>query len=120
MKYFLLLSISLLAFHFHVFSQRSAVFVVNSTADDAKSHPWDNPNTISIDESTDGVCGDESQRCTLRAALEEASAVGIGAIVSFSVNGTIQKDLAQSAFGVPEHSKINGADQKGNHPGQWQ
>jgi hypothetical protein len=94
--------------------------VVNSTADDEDAHPWDDPLTTDIDESIDGVCKDNSNRCTLRAALEEAANRGEAANVTFSVSGTID---AQSAFAPPSDSYIAGEDQKitirGKGPGEY-
>ena len=63
-------------------------FSVNSLADDNQSHAWDNPNTP-VDESIDGICGDELGRCTIRAALEEAQNMNLPVNLTFSVSGTI-------------------------------
>src|ERR1700741_5305960 len=103
---------------FPVFAQMTAV--VNSTADDIDSHPWDDPETTEIDESIDGICQDNEGRCTLRAALEEAALREEAASVTFSVSGTID---AQDAFAPPSDSYIAGEDQKitirGKGPGEY-
>jgi hypothetical protein len=82
--------------------------VVNSLADDADSHPWDDPDTPDVDESMDGICKDEGGRCTLRAALEEASNRDEPAMVTFSVAGKITLNTVSSAFSPPDGSTING------------
>ena len=63
-------------------------FSVNSLADDEHSYPWDDPNTP-VDESVDGICGDEFGRCTIRAAIDEASYMNQSVNLTFSVSGTI-------------------------------
>ena len=63
--------------------------VVNSTADDGDSYPYDDPNTEEFDEATDGICRNAAGRCTLRAALDEASGMGQYANVTFSVSGIL-------------------------------
>lgn len=81
--------------------------VVNSLADDEFAHPWDNPDTP-VDESIDGICGDENGRCTLRAALEEASLLGTSARVTFSPVGVIFVDSTQGPFFPPSGSLVQG------------
>ena len=63
-------------------------YLINSLADDLYSHPWDDSTTIE-DEREDGICKDELGRCTLRAAVEEASNRNATAKFIFSVSGTI-------------------------------
>jgi hypothetical protein len=81
--------------------------VVNSLADDIHSYPYDNPDT-EVDESTDGICGDEFGRCTLRAAIEEGNYMNQPVNVTFSVSGTINtiSDIAPY-----DGSTINGNNQ---------
>jgi len=86
--------------------------VVNSLADDDKAYNWDDPTTDMVDESMDGVCKDELGRCTLRAALLEADALGIAANVTFSVTGTISVDPNLGSFGIPPESVIDGGGRK--------
>jgi len=85
--------------------------VVNSLADDEFAHPKDFLLTPA-DESTDGVCEDSLHRCTLRAALEEASYLGVPARVTFSVNGIIAVDDNNGSFGPTDDSWIQSIDQK--------
>jgi hypothetical protein len=82
-------------------------FTVNSLADDNQSHPWDNPNT-STDESIDGICGDENGRCTIRAAIEEASNINQPVNLTFGVSGTI--NLIDALYPY-DGSSINGNNQ---------
>ncbi|RLC69428.1 MAG: hypothetical protein DRI81_20475 [Chloroflexi bacterium] len=65
-------------------------FVVNSNADDAQSH----------DATTgDGTCLDDSSRCTLRAAIEEANAYGDpDTTITFNSAMTITLDTAEGAL----------------------
>src|SRR5262245_34670669 len=53
-------------------AQGAVHFYVNSTADDEFAYAWDDTLTPDVDESRDGICGDEKGRCTLRAAIMEA------------------------------------------------
>jgi hypothetical protein len=82
-------------------------FVVNSLADDQYSYPYDNPNTPQ-DESTDGVCGDEQGRCTIRAAIDEANNMNQSVHITFSTSGAI--DLL-SPLNPYDGSSINGNNQ---------
>ena len=82
--------------------------IVNSLADDEFAHPWDNPATTEIDESIDGICGDEQGRCTLRAALEEASFIGQAAYVGVTELGVIFLDSTQGPFYPPDNSIVQG------------
>jgi len=92
-----------------LYAQMTAV--VNSTADDMLTYPWDDPDTPDIDESVDGICEDLAHRCTLRAALFEASFIGIPVHVTFSVNGIIHIDTTLGAFMPPPYSIIQCVDQ---------
>jgi hypothetical protein len=92
-----------------VYAQMTSV--VNSTADDVDSFPWDDPDTPDIDESIDGICKDNQGRCTLRAALEEAAARDEAANITFSVSGIIAvrtNGQLTDTFGPPSGSKIVG------------
>ncbi len=92
---------------------QAMISVVNSLADDEKAHLYDNPATIDIDESMDGICGDELGRCTLRAALEEAFIIGQKAYVSFgTLTGTLVMDDTQGSFMPPDQSIIQGIQQR--------
>ena len=93
-------------------AQAQMASVVNSLADDDKAYNWDDPTTDMVDESMDGVCKDELGRCTLRAALLEADALGIAANVTFSVTGTISVDPNLGSFGIPPESVIDGGGRK--------
>jgi hypothetical protein len=86
------------------------VSVVNSTADDENSYPWDDPDTEDVDESVDGICRDAAGRCTLRAALDEAAAIGTSANVTFSAQawGVITLRSGLDGFGAPKGSTIKG------------
>lgn len=90
------------------------VSVVNSLADDEFAHPHDKGATHNIDESTDGICGDSLGRCTLRAALEEASYIGQPAHVTFSgsLSGNLVVDDMMGPLYPPDVSFIQGARQK--------
>lgn len=83
---------------------------VNSYADDEFAHPWDDPDTME-DEAMDGVCEDYNHRCTLRAALEEASYLNTSARVVFSGNGIITMDPLQGPFYPPDDSWVQGYQQ---------
>lgn len=87
------------------------VSVVNSSADDEMSHPWDDPDTPDNDESVDGVCEDEAHRCTFRAALEEAYNVGKSALVTFAGNTVIVISELNGPFDIPDGSRILGEGQ---------
>lgn len=86
--------------------------VINSLADDADAHPWDDPDT-EADESIDGTCKDQGNRCTLRAALEEAWGREESANITFSPSliGALFLDNTQSGFGIPPGSTIKGYEQ---------
>ena len=87
--------------------------VVNSLADDEFAHPYDFIVTENIDESIDGICEDSLHRCTLRAALEEASILGLAAHVTFGgLSGTLSIDDAQGTLGPPDFSVIQGVQQR--------
>ena len=73
---------------FSNFSFGQLNMTVNSLADDEYSYAWDNPDTPE-DESMDGICKDEMGRCTLTAAISEASNMGSPVNISFNVEGTI-------------------------------
>jgi CSLREA domain-containing protein len=62
---------------------RAAGFVVNSNADDSLAHD----NMLG-----DGVCMDQSMRCTLRAAIEEANALAGADTITFSTAMNIVLD----------------------------
>ncbi len=85
--------------------------VVNSLADDEFAHVYDFQVTSDIDESMDGICEDSLHRCTLRAALEEASLLELPARVTFSVIGNLVMDPLQGAFYPPDDSQILGTEQ---------
>lgn len=82
-------------------------FVVNSLADDQYAYAYDNPNT-GVDESRDGVCGDELGRCTIRAAIEEAFNMAQSINLTFSVSGTIN---LINPLELPDESTMNGNNQ---------
>lgn len=84
--------------------------VVDSPVDDEFAYAWDDTLTENIDESIDGICMDEKRRCTLRAALEEASAIGVAANVSFSLTGSSIITIANPLrpFAPPDGSIISG------------
>ena len=88
------------------------VSVVNSVADDEFAHAYDFVLTPE-DESTDGFCEDSLHRCTLRAALEEASYLDVPAYVTFNVPspGLIMIDPLQSGFAPPDGSRLYGDQQ---------
>jgi CSLREA domain-containing protein len=67
----------------------AASFVVNSNADDASAHD----NMLG-----DGVCMDQSMRCTLRAAIEEANALAGADTITFATAMTITIDLAEGVL----------------------
>jgi hypothetical protein len=67
-----------------IFAQDS--YTVTSLGDKGA---WDDPDTEEIDESSDGVCDDGTGKCTLRAALEEASNRDHSVIINFGISGTI-------------------------------
>lgn len=97
----------LLFFIFCVIVKAQVSFTVNSLADDNQSHPYDNPNTP-VDESKDGICQDESGRCTIRAALEESDNMNQPVNLTFSVSGTIN---LQDALYPYDGSTIDGNNQ---------
>ena len=74
-------------------AQMSMQAIVSSLADDEYAYNWDDTATVDIDESIDGICMDEKRRCTLRAALAEASSLNNGnggpCIATITVSGTI-------------------------------
>jgi hypothetical protein len=82
-------------------------FTVNSLDDDINSYPYDDPNTPT-DESVDGICNDESGRCTIRAAIEEANNMNQSVNLTFSVSGTI--NLLDALY-LPDGSSISGNNQ---------
>lgn len=92
---------------FSVIVKAQVSFSVNSLADDNQSHPYDNPNTP-VDESKDGICQDESGRCTIRAALEESDNMNQPVNLTFSVSGTIN---LQDALYPYNGSSIDGNNQ---------
>ena len=83
-------------------------FTVNSLADDEHSFAWDNPATTNVDESVDGVCNDELGRCTLRAAIDEATKMKVPVNITFNVSGTIN---LQNTISLPDGSTIDGGGQ---------
>jgi hypothetical protein len=83
---------------------------VNSLADDADAHPYDDPQTME-DESIDGICSAAQGRCTLRAALEEASYLDLPVHVTFSVTGILAIDPLQGMFTPTDNSLIQGYEQ---------
>jgi hypothetical protein len=112
MKKILLLPISLWLLVCPSDVQSQMVSVVNSAADDEFAHVYDFQATPDFDESTDGICEDSMHRCTLRAALEEASILGTSARVTFSINDVIAINSAPgSSFNVPDGSFIQGFQQ---------
>jgi len=88
--------------------------VVKSLADDEFAHVYDFQVTPLIDESMDGKCEDSLRRCTLRAALEEASILGVAAHITFdgSLSGNLTMGDALGTFGIPDYSIIQGVRQK--------
>jgi hypothetical protein len=87
--------------------------VVNSLADDEFAHPHDKTITPDFDESMDGICEDSLGRCTLRAALEEASNIGIAAHVTFGgLSGNLTVDDSNGPFAPPDFSIITGVQQR--------
>ena len=82
-------------------------FVVNSLEDDQYAYAYDDPNT-GVDESRDGICGDELGRCTIRAAIEEAQNMELPLNLTFSVSGTI--NLLDALYPT-DGSSINGNNQ---------
>ena len=96
--------------------------VVNSLADDEFAHPYDFIVTENIDESIDGICEDSLHRCTLRAALEEASNLGLAAHITFGgLSGNLLIDDEQGILSPPDLSVITGVQQRvilyGSDPG---
>jgi len=87
------------------------VSVVNNTADDEFAHAYDFVLTPE-DESTDGICEDSLHRCTLRAALEEASYLDVPARVTFSVGGVITLDDNNGSLSAPDDSWIQSFNQE--------
>jgi hypothetical protein len=87
--------------------QAQMISVVNSNADDEFAHAFDKTLTKE-DESSDGFCADSLGRCTLRAALEEAAILGLGAYVTFAGDYSIYIDANNGSFGPPENSRIHG------------
>jgi CSLREA domain-containing protein len=110
MKNFLIPFFALLLVLYQLTLQAQMQCTVNSLADDSDAHPYDDPETMD-DETMDGLCEDYLGRCTLRAALEEASYLDIGADVVFSVSGILSMDENQGAFYPPDESLIKGLDQ---------
>jgi len=88
------------------------VSVINSGADDEFAHAYDFVLTPE-DESIDGFCEDSLHRCTLRAALEEASYLKMPAYVTFNVPspGYITIDPLQSGYAPPDGSRLYGDQQ---------
>ncbi len=90
------------------------VSVVNSAENDEFAYAWDDTLTEDIDESMDGICMDEKKRCTLQAALQEASALGQAAYVTFTGAGlgviTVDFLNGQMGFGPPSGSRIKGTN----------
>jgi hypothetical protein len=90
------------------------VSVVNSAENDEFAYAWDDTATENIDESIDGICMDEKKRCTLQAALQEASALGQAAYVTFTGAGlgviTVDFLNGQNGFGPPSGSRIKGTN----------
>jgi hypothetical protein len=81
-------------------------FTVNSLADDEHAYAYDKPATEDVDESIDGICDDEFGRCTLQAAIGEASNIGTSVNIDFSVEGTI--NLRGGVY-LPDASEIDGS-----------
>jgi hypothetical protein len=81
-------------------------FTVNSLADDSLSYAYDNPETEDVDESMDGICGDAAGRCTLGAAIGEASNMSSSVNIEFSVEGTIK---LRNGIYLPDGSEIDGS-----------
>ncbi|MEO6132519.1 MAG: right-handed parallel beta-helix repeat-containing protein [Saprospiraceae bacterium] len=111
-----LLAIGLLIFLPFTFPDLNAqmVSVVNSLADDEFAHSYDFQATPLFDESMDGVCEDSLHRCTLRAALEEATNLNQAAHVTFlgSLSGNLTVNEFSGAFAPPDFSIIQGVRQK--------
>src|SRR5690242_1368961 len=87
--------------------------VINSLADDADAHAWDDPSTPDIDESRDGIVNDAAGRKTLRAAIEEAWSMADGASVpidiTLSMNGVLTLDETQGqGLTLPDGSALHG------------
>jgi parallel beta-helix repeat protein len=101
--YFLLLFIT----PFVASTNAQEVYTINSTADDQYSYAYDDPNTEE-DESVDGICRDEQGRCTLRAAVEEASNRNTSAKFLFSVSGRIE---LMDAIYLEDFCEIDGGNQ---------
>ncbi len=101
--YFLLLAITLSV----VSTKAQEVYTINSTADDEFAYPYDDPDT-EIDESEDGICGDEQGRCTLRAAIGEAQNRNTSAKFIFSISGTI--NLIEAIY-LEDFCEIDGENQ---------
>jgi hypothetical protein len=101
--YFLLLLIALLIDT----TRAQEVYTINSTADDEDCYAYDNPDT-DVDESSDGICRDAQGRCTLRAAMEEASIRNTSAKFLFSTSGTIN---LMDALYLEDFCEIDGGNQ---------
>ena len=87
--------------------------VINSLADDADAHPWDDPGTPDIDESRDGIIQDMAGRKTFRAAIEEAWNMNDGAgeaiDITLNMSGVLALDGAQGAnLSLPPGSHLHG------------
>ena len=101
--YFLLIAITLSV----VSANAQEVYTINSTADDEFAYPYDDPDT-EVDESEDGICGDEQGRCTLRAAIGEAQNRNTSAKFIFSISGTI--NLMEAIY-LEDFCEIDGGNQ---------
>ena len=115
MKKILILPVSLWLLFCPMDVQSQMVSVVNSAADDEFAHVYDFQSTPDFDESIDGICEDSLHRCTLRAALEEASYLEMPAYVTFNLPspGIIHLDDTQGTFGPPDGSRLYGEMQNG-------
>ncbi len=90
-----------------LYAQMAAV--VNATTDFSTSHPWDDPATKE-DETKDGICKDMDGWCTMRAAIEEATNMGVPLDLTINLGGAI---VVSSAIGLgtlypPDGSNIHG------------
>lgn len=80
-------------------------FVVNAPGN---TDAWDDPATVEVDESMDGICADEDGNCTITAATQEALNMDSPVTLSFSSSMTISISPEYSSLFLLSGSKVLG------------
>jgi len=80
-------------------------FVVNAPGN---TDAWDDPATVEVDESMDGICADEDGNCTITAATQEALNMDSPVTLTFSSSMTISINPEYSSLFLLSGSKVLG------------